>query len=105
MVSLLTLTLGPGTTVTTTWSFDVQPLALAVKVYVVVVVGLAIGFALVVLLNVAPGDHVKVVGIVPAQPEIGMDMVCPPVRMAKPPLMEVPPHKTLYPATFEFDVP
>ena len=90
---------------TVTSSLDVHPFAVAVRVYVVVVVGLAVGFAIVVLLNVAPGDQERVVGMDPGHPDTGTAIVCPPVRMAKPPLMDVPPHKTLYPATFELDVP
>jgi hypothetical protein len=90
---------------TVTSSLEVHPLAVAVRVYVVVEVGLAVGLATVVLLNVAPGDQESVVGIDPGQPEIGTETVCPPVRIAKPPLIEVLPQKTLYPATFELNAP
>ena len=95
MVALFTETLGLGTTVTRTWSLAVHPLAEAVNVYVVVVVGLATGFAILVLLKVAPGDQVMDAGIGPGQPEIETEVVCPPVIIATPPLIEVVPQRTL----------
>ena len=65
-------------------------MAVAVRVYVVVVVGLAVVVSEFVLDNVAAGLQVTVGVTVPAQPAIGTAMVCPPVKMAIPPLTEVP---------------
>lgn len=74
----------------------------------VVVVGLAVVVRVFALDKVAAGLQVTVGVTVPAQPAIGTAMVCPPVNMAIPPLMEVPvspPQRMLYPATFELDGP
>ena len=50
-------TVGAGLTKTVIWSVEVQVPDVAVSVYVVVTVGVAVGFNIVVELNVAPGDQ------------------------------------------------
>jgi hypothetical protein len=56
----------------------------------VVVVGVAVVLRVFVLDKVAPGLQVTLGVTVPAQPVIGTLTVCPPVKIAKPPLIDVP---------------
>ena len=73
-----------------------------------VVVGLAVGVKVLVLDNVAPGLQVTVGVTVRAQPGIGTAILWAPVKIAKPPLIDVPvspPQRMLYPATLELEGP
>ncbi len=56
----------------------------------VVVVGVAVVLRVFVLDKVAPGLQVTLGVTVPAHPAIGMAILWPPVKIAKPPLIDVP---------------